>query len=127
MKKILFTIMMFVAIGLSAQEYETTNVKRETKLIQVDYNQFKVIMRDHSTGQIEQVGYYTLVNDALVKDGVWKMYDNNGKVITTAKFSDSRVVWIESNRGRYTSEQIELHRLRRRVNELEGIVAMGTN
>lgn len=127
MKKILFTIMMFVAIGLSAQEYEVTNVKRETKLIQLDYNQFKVIMRDHSTGQIEQVGYYTLVNDALVKDGVWKMYDNNGKVITTAKFIDNRVVWIESNRGRYTSEQIELHRLRRKVNELEGIVAMGTN
>jgi hypothetical protein len=73
-------------------------------------------------GKIDQSGYYIVIGDNLIKHGEWKIYQN-GKVFSRAKFDRGNLVWVDTNDGIITSEQIRVRKLERKVERLERILA----
>lgn len=116
---------MFMGMNVSAQEYSPITANNTRTFNQIDDNYYSVVVRDNE-GELHQTGYYELSNNTLKRDGLWRLYGNNGQVLTTALFEDNKVVWIKANGVKYTSEEIEIHRLRRKVTHLETLMA-GTN
>jgi len=72
-------------------------------------------------GRIDQSGYYVVINNNMLKHGEWKLY-HNGRVLSKAKFDKSNLVWIDTNGGRITSDQIKVRKLEHRVEQLERIL-----
>ena len=125
MKRILLVMLMFIGMNVSAQEYSATKSNNTRTFNQIDDNYYSVVVRD-GEGDLHQTGYYELSNNTLKRDGLWRLYGNDGKVLTTALFEDNKVVWIKADGVKYTSEEIEIHRLRQKVTRLETLIA-GTN
>ena len=73
-------------------------------------------------GKIDQSGYYIIIGGELIKHGEWKLY-HNGKVASKAKFVKGNLVWVNTNDGRITSEQIRVRKLERKVERLERMLA----
>lgn len=119
MKKfLLFVGIICMTYTVNAQSQKTLS----PQLIEIDENLYEVIYQNDENS-VSQTGFYKIVNNELVKHGIWKIY-NDDKVISKAKFEDNDLVWIKSNGVVYTSEEIEILQLRNRVKILESSIAM---
>jgi hypothetical protein len=105
MKNIITTIILLVmTLPILAQE---------RKLEQVDENLYSY--KKYEDGRLSQRGYYKNLNGTLFEHGIWR--DNFG---TIAQFKNGNLVWIKPKGDRkYTSDEIELNRLKRKVRMLE--------
>jgi hypothetical protein len=105
MKKLITTIILLVmTLPILAQE----------KVVEhIDGNLYSY--KKYEDGKVAQRGYYKNLNGTLFEHGIWK--DSFG---TTALFEDGKMLWIKpKGEQKYTYEQIQLHRLKRRVAMLE--------
>jgi len=75
----------------------------------------------YMNGRVDQIGYYIVINNNMMKHGEWKLY-HNGRVLSKAKFDKGNLVWIDTNGGRITSDQIKVRKLEHRVEQLERIL-----
>ena len=126
MKNLLILIVsLLMTYNISAQTTSVVNEKSKRHLVEIGDGLYQVTIKCGS-GTNLQTGYYKNVNDDLLRTGVWKMY-NDGKLIVKAEFENDRLLWIKSQGVVYTSEEIELQRLRRRVSYLEQNMVVGTN
>jgi hypothetical protein len=105
MRKLITTIILLVmTLPILAQERVVEHI---------DGNLYSYKMYDGK--QLTQRGYYKNINGTLFEHGIWK--DNFG---TTALFEKGKMVWIKPKGDRkYTSDEIELNRLKRKVQMLE--------
>jgi hypothetical protein len=105
MKQILFGfILLFLSFPMLAQE---------RRLEQVDDRLFSY--REYNNGKVVQSGYYEKHNGEFIATGVWK-----NSLGTTAYFKDGEMLWIRfKGEERVSKEQIEIHRLKRKVARLE--------
>lgn len=129
MKKLIMVTLLVFSTALSyGQEYIAVTKPSSREVSQVAENLYRVIVKCNE-GNIEQTGFYTLENDEFVKTGLWKMYNDEKKVVSTAEFSNNQIVWIRADGRRVTADQIKLHRLQNRVRYLEQrlMVVAGTN
>jgi hypothetical protein len=79
----------------------------------IDGNLYSYKLYDN--GKVEQRGYYKQLDGTLIVHGIWK--NNYG---TVALFEDGKMLWIKPKGDRkYTSDEIQLHRLKRKVEMLE--------
>ena len=82
---------------------------QERKLEQVDGNLYSYKLYDGK--QVTQTGYYKNIDGTLIVHGMWR--NNLG---TTALFDNGDLVWIKpKGQKKYTSEEIQLHRLKRKL------------
>ena len=105
MKNLISTILLLlVTLPILAQE---------RKLEQVEENLYNYKVYDN--GKLQQSGWYLKIDGKFIATGLWK--DAYG---TTALYDDGQMVWIKpKGEKKYTYQEIELHRLRRRVAKLE--------
>ena len=105
MKNLISTILLLiVTLPILAQE---------RKLEQVDENLYSYT--SYSNGKVAQRGYYKEINGSMFEHGIWK--DNFG---TIALFENGEMMWIKPKGSqKYTKEQMEIHRLKRKVAKLE--------
>jgi hypothetical protein len=86
---------------------------QERRLEQVENNLYSYTSYDN--GKVAQRGYYKKLDGTLIVHGIWK--DNYG---TVALFENGKMLWIKpKGRKKYTSDEIQLHRLKRKVEMLE--------
>ena len=105
MKKLITTIILLVmALPILAQERVVEHI---------DGNLYSYTL--YNDGKVEQKGYYKELDGTLIVHGIWK--NNYG---TMALFEDGKMLWIKPKGDRkYTSDEIQLHRLKRKVEMLE--------
>ena len=105
MRKLITTIILLVmTLPILAQERVVEHI---------DGNLYSYKLYDGK--ELKEKGYYKNINGTLFKDGIWK--DNFG---TTALFEKGKMVWIKpKGKQKYTYEQIQIHRLNRKVEMLE--------
>ena len=105
MKKLILSILLLlITLPILAQE---------RKLEQVDGNLYSYKLYDGK--ELTQTGYYKNIDGTLIVHGMWK--NNLG---TTALFDNGDLVWIKpKGQKKYTSGEIQLHRLKRKVEMLE--------
>ena len=105
MRKLITTIILLVmALPILAQERVVEHI---------DGNLYSYKLYDN--GKVEQRGYYKELDGTLIVHGIWK--NNYG---TVALFEDGKMLWIKPKGDRkYTSDEIQLHRLKRKVEMLE--------
>ena len=105
MRKLITTIILLVmALPILAQERVVEHI---------DGNLYSYTLYDD--GKVEQRGYYKELDGTLIVHGIWK--NNYG---TVALFEDGKMLWIKPKGDRkYTSDEIQLHRLKRKVEMLE--------
>lgn len=105
MKNLISTILLLlVTLPILAQE---------RKLEQVEQNLYNY--RVYENGELRQNGFYKKIDGEFVPTGVWR--DSFG---TIAVYNNGELQWIKpKGNKKYTKEEIELHRLRRRVARLE--------
>lgn len=119
MKKfLLFVGIICLSYTVSAQSHKTIS----PQLTEVEDGLYEVTF-ENDDKSISQIGYYKVMDNELVKHGIWKMYSND-KVISKAKFEDDELQWLKSNGETYTSKDIELLQLRNRVKILESSIVM---
>jgi len=106
-KRIMYSILIFLIVGVS------NLFGQERVLKHLDGNLYSYISYDN--GKVAQRGYYKKLDGTLIVHGIWR--DNFG---TTALFENGNMVWIKpKGRKKYTSDEIQLHRLKRKVEMLE--------
>jgi hypothetical protein len=106
-KRIMYSILIFLIVGVS------NLFGQERVLEKVNDNLYSYTLYDN--GKVEQRGYYKELDGTLIVHGIWK--NNHG---TTALFEDGKMLWIKpKGRKKYTSDEIQLHRLKRKVEMLE--------
>ena len=105
MRKLITTIILLVmALPILEQERVVENI---------DVNLYSYTL--YNDGNVEQKGYYKELDGTLIVHGIWK--NNYG---TMALFEDGKMLWIKPKGDRkYTSDEIQLHRLKRKVEMLE--------
>lgn len=98
----------------------STSVFAQTRTMeQVDENLYHYVVKDGS--KTLQSGYYKLIDSKYEEHGIWRDHIHG----TLAYFENGKMFWIKpKGKERYTYSQIELHRLRNKVKELEAIVAL---
>lgn len=114
MKKfILFLGVLLIGNTVMAQEIKTVPTNEKTHLVEVEDGLYKVLIKSDES-KLKQIGYYKEhVGGTLVKDGLWKMYDD-GELLVTASYKDNKLVWIKpKDQRKYTSEEIKKHRSKR--------------
>lgn len=98
------TLLLMMTLPILAQE---------RRLEQVENNLYSYTSYDN--GKVAQRGYYKKLDGTLIVHGIWK--DNYG---TVALFENGKMLWIKpKGRKKYTSNEIQLHRLKRKVEMLE--------
>ena len=98
------TLLLLMTLPILAQE---------RRLEQVENNLYSYTSYDN--GKVAQRGYYKKLDGTLIVHGIWK--DNYG---TVALFENGKMLWIKpKGRKKYTSDEIQLHRLKRKVEMLE--------
>lgn len=98
------TLLLLMTLPILAQE---------RRLEQVENNLYSYTSYDN--GKVAQRGYYKKLDGTLIVHGIWK--DNYG---TVALFENGKMLWIKpKGHKKYTSEEIQLHRLKRKVEMLE--------
>ncbi len=106
-KRIMYSILIFLIVGVS------NLFGQERVLKHLDGNLYSYTSYDN--GKVAQRGYYKELDGTLIVHGIGK--NNYG---TTALFEDGKMLWIKPKGDRkYTSEEIQLHRLKRKVEMLE--------
>ena len=119
MKKfLLFVGLISISYTVSAQSHKTLS----PQLTEVEEGLYEVKF-ENDDKSVSQTGVYKIMDDKLVKHGIWKIYTGS-KVITKAKFEDDDLMWIKSNGENYSSEDIEILKLRSRVKTLESLIVM---
>jgi hypothetical protein len=105
MKKIMFSvILLFLSFPILAQE---------KRLEQVDDRLFSY--KEYNDGKIFQSGYYEKLNGEYIATGLWK-----NSLGTIAYFENGEMLWIKPKGSvKVSKEQIEIHRLKRKVEKLE--------
>ena len=105
MRKLITTIILLVmTLPILAQERVVEHI---------DGNLYSYKLYDN--GKVEQRGYYKELDGTLIVHGIWKNIYG-----TTALFEDGKMLWIKPKGDRkYTSDEIQLHRLKRKVAILE--------
>lgn len=72
-------------------------------------------------------GYISHSRDNFIREGVWVTY-RHGHPVQRMKYVNGVQVWIELENGRrLTKEQIEIHKLKKRIKDLEHIVHNSKN
>ena len=98
------TLLLLMTLPILAQE---------RRLEQVENNLYSYT--SYEDGKVAQRGYYKKLDGTLIVHGIWK--DNYG---TVALFENGKMLWIKpKGRKKYTSNEIQLHRLKRKVEMLE--------
>ena len=119
MKKIILFlgVLLFSNIAM-AQQYTSVSTNEKKHLVEVEDGLYKVLITSDES-KLRQVGFYKEhIGGTLVKDGIWKMYDD-GDLLVTASFKDNKLVWIKpKDEKKYTSEEIQKHRSQRRLESL---------
>ena len=124
MKNLLLLIgLLFTTYSVSAQE---SVAKDKRHLVEISDDFYEVHI-ESSEGTLSQSGYYRHVNNEFVREGIWKLYGSDKKILTTAEFKNDELVWIKSNGVVHTSKDIEISRLRKRVDFLEREIVASTN
>lgn len=90
---------------------------QQKQLTKVDNNLYEYVV---TNGQIvTQKGFYKKINGEYVIHGTWS--DLSG---TRAYYENGKLIWIKPKGDKkYTHDEIELHRLRRKVEKLEDKLA----
>ena len=97
----------------------TTTFGQNKTLEQVENNLYEFTTKD--SGKVLQRGYYKIIDGKYKPHGFWKDYQFK----TTAYFEYGTMMWIKPNgKSKYTYEEMELHRLKRKVEKLESIIAL---
>lgn len=112
MKKfILFLGVFLIGYTTQAQNLIEKTASEKKHLVEIEDGLYKVMIKCDQ-GKLRQVGFYKeQINGDLVKHGLWKMFDSDGEILTTAKFEIDRMVWIKpKGEKKYTSEEIREHR-----------------
>lgn len=122
---LILVVLVMTTFSVSAQSYNLVKNESKTHLVELEDDLYRVIIKCGS-GSITQTGFYKKIDDDLVKSGIWKMYDNR-KLLVKAEFQNNYLVWIKSGGVVYTAQDIEIQRLRKRVNYLEENIIIGTN
>jgi len=106
MKKIILSILfLLVTLPMLAQQ---------RILEKVDETLYEYTIYD-SQGDLHQKGFYKKLNGTFFEHGIWR--DEHG---TKALYELGQLVWIKPKGDRkYTSDEIQLHRLKRKVEMLE--------
>ena len=101
----------------------STSVFAQTRTMeQVDENLYHYVVKDGN--KFLQSGYYKLIDSKYEEHGMWKDHVHG----TIAYFENGKMSWIKpKGEKKYTYNQMELHRLRRKVKQLEEIVALTNN
>lgn len=84
MKKLIIITIALISLNLSAQDQ--INNKEVFTYEQLDGNLIKVTKYNGTL--IKEVGYVTKVGDRLLNTGVWRQYDNNGKISLKVKYEN---------------------------------------
>ena len=107
MKRIILSILfLLVTLPILAQE------RILEKVDGLNLYEYRVF---NSEGDLHQKGFYKKQNGTLIEHGIWR--DNVG---TIALYEHGTLVWIKpKGRKKYTSTEIQLHRLKRKVEMLE--------
>lgn len=111
---ILFLGVLLISNTVMAQEKSTdVSNKKNTHLVEVEDGLYKVLITNDES-KLRQVGFYKEhISGKLIKEGLWRMYDDDGSLMVTASFKDNRLVWIKPrDQKKYTSEEIKQHRSR---------------
>lgn len=116
----LLLISLVLAVGnIYGQETQVSKTVDKTHLVEVEDGLYRALI-NNSEGRLRQVGFYKEhISGKLIKDGLWKMYDDQGSLLVSANFKDNQLVWIKP-RGdkKYTSEEIKEHRSKRKIESL---------
>lgn len=115
---ILFLGILLIGNTAMAQKINTVPTNEKKHLVEVEDGLYRVLIKSDES-KLRQIGYYKEhIGGRLVKDGLWKMYDDD-KLLVTASFKDNKLVWIKpKNHRKYTSEEIKEHRSKRRNESL---------
>ena len=121
-KKFMYLLLITLSLTVGnaySQVVEVSNTVDKTHLVEVEDGLYKALI-NNSDGKLRQVGFYKEhISGKLVKDGVWKMYDDQGSLLVSASFKENQMVWIKPRGNRkYTSEEIKEHRSKRRIESL---------
>ena len=108
MKTILTTLALVCMVSFSYSQSKLKKVKKNT---------YKMVQSLQSGTQI---GLFKKTNDGnMVRHGEWKLLKDN-EVISKVYYQNDVMVWVEPKIGtRYTKEQIQIERLKMKVNKLE--------
>ena len=108
MKNLISTILLLlVTLPILAQE---------RRLEQVEENLYNYKVYDN--GKLQQNGWYKKIDGKYVATGLWR--DSFG---TMAVYDNGEFVWVKPKGSQKVSKQeIEIHRLRRRVAKLEQVL-----
>ena len=87
------------------------------QLTKVDENLYEFVVRDGQ--KIVQQGFYKKVNGEYIIHGTWSDFSG-----TRAYYENGNMIWIKPKGDKkYSREEIELHRLRKKVDRLEDKLA----
>ena len=106
MKKIITSILfLLVTLPILAQE-------RTLEKVDENLYEYRVFNEE---GDLHQTGFYKKQNGTFIVHGIWK--DSFG---TMAEFDNGKMVWIKpKGQKKYTFEEIQIHKLKRKVARLE--------
>jgi antitoxin component YwqK of YwqJK toxin-antitoxin module len=116
----LLLITLSLTVGNTySQVIEVSNTVDKTHLVEVEDGLYKALIKN-SDGKLRQVGFYKEhISGKLIKDGLWKMYDDQGSLLVSAIFKENQLVWIKpKGEKKYTSEEIRLHQSKRKIESL---------
>lgn len=106
MKKLTFSILLLL--------FTFPILAQERVLEQVDNKLYEYTILNEN-GKMHQTGFYKMKDGTFFEHGIWK--DEFG---TKALFEMGKMVWIHpKGQKRYTFEEIQLHKLKRRIDRLE--------
>lgn len=72
-------------------------------------------------------GYISHSRDNFIREGIWVTY-RHGHPVQRMKYVNGVQMWIELENGKkLTREQIEIYKLKKRINELEKLVYTNKN
>ena len=94
-------------------------IGQEKTLEQVDgSNKYRYTVYNNN-GDVHQTGWFKRINGEFVRNGIWE--DSHG---TQVLYTDGELSWIKPvNLPKYTHTDIRIHRLQRKVERLEELVA----
>lgn len=91
---------------------------QERTVEKVDTNLYKYTVK--TNGKVHQKGYYKLIDGIFEEHSYWR-----NEFGTVAYFENGKMIWIKPNgKRKYTYREMELNKLRRKVERLEAIVAL---
>ena len=114
MKNLLAIIFILFSTITYAQSQNVSYEMNESGLVRATY---------YNGTSIHQIGYFTIVDNVLVKHGDWKIF-LDGSYIVRGRFENGQLVWIQRRgESKITADEIRVHKLERKVKRLEQLIA----